>query len=153
MFFVLLLISLMFPNFVLTMIPSLSSVLNFFLSRIRLQRRPYFKVILNMAYMNFLHNLFLHLLHSSLLAQSRYLSLHITWLKFGIPILVILLMLFWKEFLLLVVFLIHVITKMFVVLVNMQKVMDYLLFCLNLKSLTLLSWYIWIYGDLLLFYQ
>ena len=96
MFFVSLLISSMFPNFVLTMIPSLSFILNYFLSRIRLRRWPYFKVILKMAYMNFLHNLFLHLLHSSLPAQSTYLSLHITWLKFGIPILVILLMFFFK---------------------------------------------------------
>ena len=65
-----------------------------FLSGIKLRKRPYFKVTLKMAYTNFLHNLFLHLLHSSLLAQSTHLSLDITWLKFGIPILVILLMLF-----------------------------------------------------------
>ena len=119
-----------------------------FLPGIKLWKRPYFKVTLKMAYTNFLHNLFLHLLHSSLLAQSTHLSLDITWLKFGIPILVILLMLFWKEFLLLVIFLFMSSPKCLLNLSIYKKShrLPFVLF--QLESLTLLTWFIWIYGGL-----
>ena len=129
------LISFVFQNFALITIIFLNFILDSFLPKIRLQRRTFCKAILNVACTNFLQDFFLYLQPYILPIVT---SLPLPRLNFDILILAIVLIVFWNMFSHLVISLSNVVNTIFVVLVNMHEVIDYLFLYLHLELLILL---------------
>lgn len=133
MFLVLLLIWSVSLNYALLVIPFVNSIRIIFLSRIKLQRKLFFNANLKMACTSSPQDLFkqvLHKMHPKLYSLPVLLCLllriWIVCLIFGTHALVILLLMSWSKCLRLVMpFTVVLKTMMFVVLVNMQRAINY----------------------------
>ena len=130
MFLVLLLIWSVSLNYALLVIPFVNSIRIIFLSRIKLQRKLFFNANLKMACTSSPQDLFkqvLHKMHPKLpVLLCLLLRIWIVCLIFGTHALVILLLMSWSKCLRLVMpFTVVLKTMMFVVLVNMQRAIDY----------------------------